>query len=442
MTTEPRTPQHLVTEPDVPAQSIEPIERGEPTSPNGPAGPDERVQRAIDRGRVFGIRLLPADSQLGWTPYAWLVYLVVFFIDPAYRLYHDTLTPGYTAVTTLAATLFIASYFRSFWVHGLELTGIVVFQAALAVVFTPVNPGASVFFIYAGASAGRLKRHRGAAVAIVAVAATGLATSWLTGQPAFVWINAIGFPLLIGFVSLHQERIRRANARLRVAQEQIEQLATVAERERIARDLHDVLGHTLSLIVLKSELASKLASRDPERAAREIRDVEQVARKALAEVRETVRGYRASLTTELDQSRAILAAAGVLAEIDAQPIRLGRDAEEALALALREAVTNVVRHAHASVCRIRLRTHATGAATLIVEDDGRATRATLAAPEGHGLRGMRERIEARSGTVTRSLAHQGHGLRLELRLPAATGLASGTGSVLLALAFTLALAVQ
>src|SRR5207253_2493665 len=109
----------------------------------------------------------------------------------------------------------------------------------------------------------------------------------------------------------------RANRKLRLAQEEVEHLAKVAERERIARDLHDLLGHTLSVIILKSELASKLADRDADRARAEIRDVERISRDALAQVRAAVRGYRAgSLQGETDAARATLATAGVVVECE------------------------------------------------------------------------------------------------------------------------------
>src|SRR5579875_3150713 len=108
---------------------------------------------------------------------------------------------------------------------------------------------------------------------------------------------------------------KRARQKLQLAQEQIEHLAKVAERERIARDLHDVLGHTLSVVVLKSELAGKLLGTDAERARREIGELEQIARKALGEVREAIRGYRTEgIAAEIARARRALDAAGVRLE--------------------------------------------------------------------------------------------------------------------------------
>ena len=117
----------------------------------------------------------------------------------------------------------------------------------------------------------------------------------------WAFIYSGGFALVIGIGNIFFAQRNRSNYKLRMAQEEIEHLAKVAERERIARDLHDVLGHTLSVIILKSELAGKLMDKDPERAKSEIRDVEQTSRQALAEVRQTIRGYRVqSLCEEIE----------------------------------------------------------------------------------------------------------------------------------------------
>src|SRR5438105_13442886 len=126
-------------------------------------------------------------------------------------------------------------------------------------------------------------------------------------MPIFGWLWPVIFTVLIGAANVHQQQRSAANARLRLAHDEIEHLAKVAERERIARDLHDLLGHTLSLIILKSELASKLADRDIERARNEIRDVERISREALTQVRAAVRGYReGGLRRELDSAREAL----------------------------------------------------------------------------------------------------------------------------------------
>ncbi len=370
-------------------------------------------QATLPPGRPARRGLLPPDERLGWTPYVWLAFLPVFLVQPAIRLRLGELTAAEATATVLGVAVFLVSYFRGYWASGRELLLIAALQALLGAAFAPVNTGSSVFFTYAASFAGTHPRTRVAASAIVLIALGGLLTGWITGTPPHFWISAAALPLMIGFVNLHQTGVRRADHKLRMAQERIGQLAAVAERERIARDLHDLLGHTLSLIVLKSELAAKLATRDPERAAREIRDVERVSREALREVREAIRGYRASLPEEVERARSLLGAAGIRVELDLQPVEPERAAGEALALALREAVTNVVRHSGAASCRIRSRLEG-GGHVLVVEDDGAGDEV----PEGSGLRGMRERVEAAGGSVHRDRGGAGRGLRLTVRVPA------------------------
>ena len=217
--------------------------------------------------------------------------------------------------------------------------------------------------------------------------------------------------LAVGAANTITAQRMRANQKLSLAQEEIEHLAKVAERERIARDLHDVLGHTLSLVVLKSELAGKLLVNNPERARKEIHDVEQIARTALAEVREAIRGYRAEgLAAELDRARATLDSAGVTLDCESSPPKMLPAQETVLSLILREAVTNIVRHAHASHCRISLQQ--SGPNILLgIEDDG----CGAIRQEGSGLRGMRERVESING---RFQIVSENGTRLLIEVPA------------------------
>jgi two-component system sensor histidine kinase DesK len=197
-----------------------------------------------------------------------------------------------------------------------------------------------------------------------------------------------------------------------MAQEEIEHLAKVAERERIARDLHDVLGHTLSLIIVKSTLAGKLIDRHPEKAKDEIADIEKASRDAMAEIRSTLRGYTSyKISEEIQRAKSTLASAGILAESDTVEVTMSPAQESVVALIVREAVTNVVRHSHARTCRLKLTTH-NGSCVLSVEDDGRGG----IQEEGNGLRGMRERIEALGGTFVRDTT-SGTKLKFEFPLP-------------------------
>ncbi|GAA3214585.1 sensor histidine kinase [Actinocorallia longicatena] len=196
----------------------------------------------------------------------------------------------------------------------------------------------------------------------------------------------------LGVMMMAFRHSRELVEQLREARAEVARLAASEERLRIARDLHDLLGHSLSLIVLKSELAARMAVKDPERSLAEVKDVNKVAREALADVRETVSGYRQrSLAEELDSGRAVLGAAGITPAVRTcgTPLPPGRDA--LFAWVVREAVTNTVRHSGAEHCAITV----TDASVEIV-DDGRG------APDlrpGNGLTGLRERVAAAGGEV-------------------------------------------
>jgi two-component system sensor histidine kinase DesK len=294
----------------------------------------------------------------------------------------------------------------------------------LGLVAFPWNQGSSCLFAYAAAfipfsvvSVRRVLALQGAI--LVAVFAEGYLFHARHDAFHISWANtyiAIFIAIVVGGGNIFFAEQKRTDCKLREAQAENLALAAVAERERIARDLHDVLGHTLSVIVLKAELAGRLSQQDPQRAANEIGDVERIARTALAEVREAIGGYRArGLGAEIEAARRTLDAAGVtLASVGAPDVIAGLSAAEetALALALREAVTNIVRHARATRCTLRFACE-DGHRRLVVEDDGQhaATR------EGNGLRGMRERIESLGGRL--SLERDG-GTRLLIDLPLRT----------------------
>ncbi len=219
--------------------------------------------------------------------------------------------------------------------------------------------------------------------------------------------------LAVGAGNIHLAEQYRHGQRLQQAQDHAEEMAKIAERERIARDLHDLLGHTLSVIVMKSELASKLADRAPRRAIEEIRDVERVSREALIEVRHAVEGYRQhGLPGEMRNAALALHAAGVTLQTDVAPLALSPRQETTLAFALRESITNVVRHAAATVCRVSLRADG-GRLTFVVEDDGRGGTPR----EGNGLHGMRTRVAEVGGTVS---VDGGRGMRVIITLPLRT----------------------
>jgi two-component system sensor histidine kinase DesK len=352
-------------------------------------------------------RLLPHNSAIGWTPYAWLVYLPTFLMQPIAE--QQAGNNPHWVLTIAGLAVFLVSYFYGYWVNGTRLLLVALLHTALAVAFAPINVGSFVFFIYAGSFAAQISDRR-AVWMIAAVSAIAAATAWILDAPPFFWIGGVAITIVISFVNLHFARYGRAQHKLRLAEAEIKHLAATAERERIARDLHDVLGHTLSLIVLKSELASRLTTRDPERAAQEIADVEAVARKALQDVRDTIGGMRPSLNDELTRAQSLLKAAGVSTTVEQQPLRINKAGEETLAYLVREAATNVARHAKATRCTIKVQQQ-NGTAVLEVRDNGVAD----ALSEGNGMRGMRERVEALGGTMHYSVDG---GVAVSINLPA------------------------
>jgi two-component system sensor histidine kinase DesK len=352
----------------------------------------------------------------------WLAYTGFLFIDPIFDP-SVMLWVGSFAVLGVFLGIF-AVYLRANDGPSPVRYWMIAATFVLGLLAFPWNQGASCLFIYAASfvpfAVESIRRVLSCMlVLMLCVLAEGYyCTVHVAPHTTFHigWPNtlvAIFLMVVIGGGNIFFAEQKRADCRLRLAQEENMALAAVAERERIARDLHDVLGHTLSLIVLKAELAGRLMERDPVRAASEIGDVERTARTALAEVREAIGGYRAKgLAAEIEAARRTLDAAGVTLTGDDACNGFGAltAAEEtALALVLREAVTNIVRHARATTCKLRFVSEG-GQRRLIVQDDGHHG----ALREGNGLRGMRERIESLGGHL--QLEREG-GTRLLIDLP-------------------------
>lgn len=207
----------------------------------------------------------------------------------------------------------------------------------------------------------------------------------------------------ISMASRHMEDRQESNRAV------VSQLELTEERERVARDVHDVLGHSLTVVTMKTELARRLIDSDPERAKAELAEVQDLSRAALAEIRATVAGLRvARLADEVESARVALAGAGIEADLPEDVAVVDPRHRITVAWVLREAVTNVVRHSRAQVCRVRL-----GSDGLVVEDDGRGTGGR---GEGNGIRGLRERVAQAGGEILIGPGSTGRGTRLEVRL--------------------------
>jgi two-component system sensor histidine kinase DesK len=341
--------------------------------------------------------------------YIWLIYSLFFFVQP---ILQPSLRQWEMFVPFFALFLFFYIYpdfnrRAGIWcVLGMFLLGLV---------YVPVNNGVAGIFIFVGAFLPFVITSLPLALTALGALAVIICLHGLYFHiHSWIWSPVAVVTTVVGAANLAHAREKRSSAKLLRAQEEIEHLATVAERERIARDLHDVLGHTLSMITLKAELAGKLLATDPARAAAEIADVEQTARRALAEVREAVGGYRAQgLKAELARARQTLFSANVELDAGEPPKNIPPGEETVLALIVREAVTNIVRHAQATECRVRFVT-AKDQILLIVKDNGRGS----VTKEGNGLRGMHERAEALGGEFSwQAGSGLSHGLELRIQLP-------------------------
>ncbi|MGH8426900.1 MAG: sensor histidine kinase [Gammaproteobacteria bacterium] len=353
-------------------------------------------------------RLLPQDSFVGWTPYLWLVWVGFFFIPWGLQPINVTTK----IATAVALAVFLLLYFRYYWARGAERWWIIGIIAALGCALTPFNGAGGGLLIYAGAFAGYTFRPRLAVATLAALTVAAIGEYIALGFPLFQWIWAPVVIVMIGFANLWSAEQKRQHYALRRSQDEVKRLAATAERERIGRDLHDLLGHTLTLITVKAELAAKLADRDMIGAAREIREVERVSREALQQVREAVGGYRkGGFTGELANARAALTAADIGLTEKTDSYVLSDVQDSLLAMVLREAVTNIVRHSGAGHCRIELEGRDRDI-RLLVEDDGRGGEVH----EGNGLKGMRERLREVSGRL--DIASGREGTRLAILVPA------------------------
>lgn len=248
---------------------------------------------------------------------------------------------------------------------------------------------------------------------LVAVFLPAAVPTWHDGlSTAFANGTAIAIPLT-GMAMYGFGRVIRGSQALEQARLELDRLAAENERTRIARDLHDLLGHSLTTITVKAELAQRLAARDPAGAAREIGEVAALGRRALADVRATVSAYReVTLAGELATGRELLRAAGIAAELPPASDVVDQATQELFGWVVREGLTNVVRHSRASTCSVRLSPR-----SVEILDDGVGGRAG----PGNGLAGLAERVASAGGVIEAGPAGPA-GWRLSVRL---AGLAGG-----------------
>ncbi|GDY63015.1 two-component sensor histidine kinase [Streptomyces avermitilis] len=356
----------------------------------------------------------------------WIVIWLVFLSSPVHDLASGHHTPAATAAGWLGLAAFVGIYltlvFRNMGraLNGPAVAALVVALGVLAVVLClSLGPSWLGLFVYVSVACGTTFPLRVAYWTIPLTAVAMLLVGLHGGEQDAR--NLVLLVVLIGFAMTGVRQLVRTTVELRKARATVAQLAANEERLRLARDLHDLLGHSLSLITLKSELAGRMLPDHPEKAAQQVADIEQVSRQALVDVREAVTGYRRPrLAGELAGMQVALTAAGVTADLPAEPDLDGvpEESESALAWALREAVTNVVRHSGARRCVVELVHRQTldgPVLELSVEDDGSGGSGST---PGNGLTGLTERLEKAGGSLDAGRVRRG--FRLVARVPMAS----------------------
>ncbi len=260
--------------------------------------------------------------------------------------------------------------------------------------------------ICVSAAAGGVLPIRGAAVAVIIlmVLSAGMSIGIDGGVLRANWLQIIPLVLLVRGLGLDMIGLARLSSAIRdlhAARRELARLKVEEERLRLSRDLHDLLGQTLSMITLKSELARHLIAESPERCAQELSEIERVARQTLREVREAVAGYRQPrLESELEGARQLLSAAGIDSQIEPNTLLLPPETSAVLAWTVREGVTNVIRHSRARHCEITLIQGNGTVGAAVINDGGREVRAeSPSGRPGLGLAGLRERVSALGGRM-------------------------------------------
>ena len=351
-----------------------------------------------------------------WQRWGWLVWAVwmIFLILPAVALWRDDRSTFWRVGGILLILLFAVSYSVGAWQilekgRGGTRAAVIFlgFLIALTLLAIPLlGPNAVTFTPFIVSFAGfTLPRpwHWLFGLAVFAVCVGILSLTLPVSEWSYFIFILVAVTIGVNAARLLSEQ-SEGYARVR------RRLDITEERERVARDVHDVLGHSLTVVSVKAGLAERLIDVDPAGARAVVADIARIARESLAEIRSTVGGLRAThLSAELAAAREGLLSAGIAAELPPDPEVVDPSHRAVLAWVLREAVTNVVRHSRARNCRIELAAH-----TLVVEDDGVGLRDRRM---GNGLRGLRERVIQAGGDFSVGPRADGAGTRLEVSWP-------------------------
>ncbi|MEM7708820.1 MAG: sensor histidine kinase [Pseudomonadota bacterium] len=367
--------------------------------------PGNTLTRTLLRVHRF---LIPQHKCLGYTPYLWLIYLGF----PLLPLLFGTASPTTAAVTVIGLIIFLPTYFAAYRQDGTRVLPFIGVFVILGLFTAPVNMGSPVYFIFACSFAAQVGPPAVAMRYASLVVLVGVFQVWLLElRPSQALVTAvIGY--MVTAVNVFYRKLELKNEALRLSREEIKRLARTAERERIARDLHDLLGHTLASITLKAELARRTVLDQPENAQKELAEIERISRQATAQVRAAVAGFRGGrIQSELASARQLLESTGIWLDAEIDQESMSAEHENILALVLREALTNVHRHSRASQCSVMLK-HEGRQIRLVVRDDGRGGRVK----PGSGISGMSERLRSAGGKLHIE-ANTPSGLIVQMTIP-------------------------
>lgn len=358
-------------------------------------------------------------KNMGFFPYVWLVYLAF----PIYTLSEQTgwklvIGSGMLVVFVLAyrqlyfvkRTFIVWACFQMFiaFCLGIFYSPYLIFLCfftANAIAFAPTKKSFRVLFSLLVLTV----------VAFIFMFCQGFSvTSFLSGVPMFILM------LMMPFAMRNFNQKKMLKNQLNEANEQIKELVKREERQRIARDLHDTLGHTLSLITLKSQLVEKLIVKNPERASIEVKEITQTSRTALKQLRELISDMRMITVEELEQIKVILHAANISLAVDQQASfhSLSPLEQNIVGMCLREAITNVVKHSKATSCEVSL-CETQGKLILQVKDNGVGFQKR--SHDGNGILGMKERLALIDGSLELKELKQGTMLTVNVPIVIRTG---------------------
>lgn len=353
----------------------------------------------------------------------WLVYLAY----PLFMLLHEPVLQMCIGFGLLA--VFVYFYLRSFWDDRLRVVNILLMQAIICYFTLHYDSGFWFMSFFLAPIMGKLRNKYEMMIAYAGMSGLLIAvvtyyfdefneTSLVSFIPAVIIMFAMPFFIRAGMKS------NELKTKLSIANEEIARLVKNEERQRISRDLHDTLGHTLSLIALKSELAEKLIHKKPERVAHEIKDIQTTARAALKQLRELVMEISSvSIGDEIRQTEQILSAASIKFTVqgDVNRLQIPPLTQNILGMCLREAVTNVIKHSGATSCIVELKDEPEQL-TMTIRDDGSGAAcenddsAPKAQSSGRGLLGMKERLELIEGKLAFH-SSQGQGTEVVITVP-------------------------